>query len=74
MLIIYIGFKDIMQAKHLERLEVRLKGMEPVEFDKATNEPTNEIVNDPHVDLSLADPEMLARYLDKKVKEDQNQY
>jgi len=66
LLIIYCGFKDIVHTKHLERLELRLKGLEPTETDKTQpDEVTNSIAEEKYVDLSMADPMVLAESLAK---------
>lgn len=69
MLIVYIGFKDITQAKHLERLEMRLRGIEPQEFDRTTpDEASNGIAEEKLVDLSMADPQELANSLERATR------
>jgi len=66
LLIVYCGFKDILHAKHLERLELRLKGLEPTDFDKTQpDEASNSISEENLVDLSMADPSKLTEALAK---------
>lgn len=72
-LVIYCGFKDLINAKHLERLELRLKGMEPTELDNIKDEElSNSIIEEKYVDLSMADPSSLAESLAKAVKNYKN--
>jgi len=64
MLILVNAFKDYTHAKHLERLELRLKGLEPTELDQNTQqEQGNSISDEKYVDLSSADPNELAQSL-----------
>lgn len=73
LLVFYAGYKDYIHAKHLERLELRLKGLEPTELDSTQpNEPTNSISNEKYVDLSMADPSVLAESLAKAARHQDN--
>ena len=69
LLILYCGFKDYIHAKHLERLELRLKGMEPTETDGPKEEMSNSISDEKYVDLSMADPSILAESLARNRKQ-----
>jgi len=66
-LIIQSIIKDVIHAKHLERLELRLKGIEPTETDNLRGEEvSNSILNESYVDLSMVDADKLAAALDRK--------
>lgn len=66
LLIIYCGFKDFQHSRHLERLELRLKGIEPTDFDSVKKNQQEEVVEDNLTDLSNVDPELIAKSLKER--------